>query len=190
MAKGKTKLLANYIRNKKPGKADPAEEEKKRKEQEENEKERLERLKRYIEFEFKVEDNEDFIEKKISELKTQLDQAIFNLETHLTPDTFEMVTSQGEEFKDPSIYIGTGGMLVYYYRKIKYFQSIQDEEGIKEAKENFDLAFDTNIQIWQYQKMNKKNIQSFFMGKPGIMTLGYIVYNEFEDFTKAIQCLN
>lgn len=101
-----------------------------------------------------------------------------------------MISSDGDEFKDGGIYIGTAGNLYYYYKKIKYYEKLGDQEEMKEAIEAFELAFDTNLEVWKLQSMNKKSIPSFFMGMPGILTLAYLVFDEYGESTKAIQCLN
>ena len=103
---------------------------------------------------------------------------MFNIETHITPDTYEMISSNGEEFKDGGIYVGTSGSLVYYYKKIKYYQSKNIQEEVKEALEGFQIAFETNLEVWKMQSMKTKQIASFFLGMPGLLTLGYLVFSD------------
>lgn len=134
---------------------------------------------RFIKFDFDIENPDEFIEKKISEINTQLEHMMFNLETHLTPHSIEMILSDGHEFKNGGIYIGTGGNLVYYYKKILYYEKIGNEAEVKEATEAFEIAFETNQEVWRHQSMDEKNIPSFFMGMPGIYTIGYIVYYKY-----------
>ena len=145
---------------------------------------------RYIPFEFHIEDPEDFIIKRREEIKLQLKQGMFNIETHLTPDSIEMISSQGKEFKDGGIYIGTAGNLYYCYSKIKYLEEIDDHEELKEAYESFDLAFDTNAEVWKLMSMDQRSIPSFFMGITGMMTLGYIVYDKLGNKSKSEMWLN
>ncbi|CAI2367935.1 unnamed protein product [Moneuplotes crassus] len=99
-----------------------------------------------------------------------------------------MITSQGDEFKDPGIYVGTGGLLLYFYKKIKYLQMMR--EDLEETKESFDICFETNLELWKHQKMSKKQIPSFFMGMPGILTIGYLFYHEFGNESRAYECLS
>ena len=171
---------------------------------EDNKEEKKEKIdeefnRRYITFEFEVsgqaieagdEGAQDaYAEQQINNIENKLHDVHFHLETHLTPDAYEMVTSSGEEFKDPSIYIGTSGNLYYYYTKLKFFEKKQNQEEVKEALESFNIAFEINLELWKNQTMDKKNISSFFMGIPGVMTMGYLIFHKYNEATKAEQCL-
>lgn len=114
---------------------------------------------------------------------------MYNLEIHLTPDSIDMVTSRGDQITDGGIYNGTAGNLYYYYTKIKYLESKDDAEELKEAYESFDLAFDTNAEVWKLMTMDQRSIPSFFMGISGMMTLGYLVYIKQGNKSKADLCL-
>lgn len=146
-----------------------------------------EELKRYIEnpFEESKEEIDEFISEVQDKVNDQLRHLMSNIETNMTPDTDMTVYSTGEESKDGSIYSGTRGSLVYYYKKLKLCQSYGLDQDIQQTFENFQVAFETNIDIWKYQSVKQKRIPSFYLGIPGLVTMGYLIFDEFNKESEA-----
>ena len=85
-----------------------------------------------------------------------------------------MIQSNGNELVDPSIYIGTGGNVLYQQTLLKYHTSIGNEEGEKKAFADFKIAINTCMKL-QTKKITK--VPTFYCGLPGLFTIGYEVFH-------------
>lgn len=99
--------------------------------------------------------------------------------------------STGDQAIDITMYTGTSGNLYIQWRLYEAYKARQDQANVKEHLNDAIEAFKINESLYaKYNKPEGKKRQSpsFFMGEPGLYTLGAILYREKEDMKECERC--
>lgn len=103
----------------------------------------------------------------------------------------EILQSKGTPFKDPFIYLGTGGTIYMYYRL--YLFALRTKSSLLDIVSGRVLQIDRvnnylgkaveAFQVTNHEitKMKANNSPSFFMGPAGVYTLGALIYSHIDD---------
>lgn len=83
------------------------------------------------------------------------------------------IKSDGKKWVDPTMYTGTGGNSLFYYRLMTFCDKMVKFEKFVEMRENWENDFETslNTNLALYSKMEKDSTCSFLMSEVGLFVL-------------------
>lgn len=105
------------------------------------------------------------------------------------PNAQYKVRSDKSKVHDTSIYTGTGGNVLVYWHQYSLYKHLSDKDKMAEHLKNALTAFETNVSVISSGKVPARKLASpsFYMGLPGLYTMGSLIYKEMgkEEETKS-----